>query len=278
MIIFRSSFILLLILHSVLITAQKNDSLEVYKVNRWTTGALGIGGLIVSQEMLKQFSNADPIPQSTIFSLNKSQVNSFDRRAVEQTNYEFASDAHKISDVMLTGSFLLPFTLFIDKKIRKDWLDITLMYLETQALASNMYVWAGPMLKERYRPISYYDTSQIGLDQLTLGRNRHSWFSGHVTNTATGTFFFAKVLTDYHPEWNGKWKIWAAAAVPPLVVGYLRYRALKHFPTDIMVGYLVGAGSGILIPHLHKRKDNNLKMSFFWDEQSKGLTARWTLR
>ena len=134
------------------------------------------------------------------------------------------------------------------------------------------------MLKERYRPVTYYNEGQIETDELTSGRNRHSWFSGHVTNTASGTFFFAKVLTDYHPEWSGKWKIWAVAAIPRAVVGYLRYRALKHFPTDIMVGYLVGAGSGILVPHLHKRKEGPLKMSFYSNGQSTGLTARLIIK
>jgi membrane-associated phospholipid phosphatase len=277
MTIIRTSIILLLIVYSVHVVAQKSDSTTVYKVNIWTTGALGIGGLVLSQEMLKKLSDAEPIPYSTIISLDKSQVNKFDRRALKQSNYEFASDAHNISVIMLTASFLLPFTLFIDRKIRKNWLDVTLMYIETQALASNLYIWTGPMLKERYRPITYYE-GKVDSDQLALGRNKHSWFSGHVTNTAAGTFFFAKVLTDYHPEWNGKWKIWAAAAIPPAVVGYLRYRALKHFPTDIIAGYLVGAGSGILIPHLHKRKDEKLKMSFYWNEESSGLKARWVLK
>ena len=27
---------------------------------------------------------------------------------------------------------------------------------------------------------------------------------------------------------------------------------MKHFPTDTMVGLIVGASTGILIPHLHK--------------------------
>ena len=65
----------------------------------------------------------------------------------------------------------------------------------------------------------------------------------------------AKVYTDYHPETEGKkWLFYAAALAPPVLVGYLRYKGLKHFPTDVLMGIAVGAASGILIPHLHKRK------------------------
>ena len=85
----RTALFLLITIYSLQILAQKNDSTTVYRVNRWTTGAIGIGGLIVSQEMLKQLSNAEAIPYSTIISLDKSQVNKFDRRALEQSNYEF---------------------------------------------------------------------------------------------------------------------------------------------------------------------------------------------
>ena len=270
--------ILLLDLSTVYGQSQ-NDTSEVYIINPWITGGIGIGGLLISQEMLKYLSNEDDIPESTINSLDKNNINSFDRRAVEQENYQYAEEAHNISNYWLAGAFILPITLFVDKKIRKDWLDISLLYLETQAISSNLYIWLGPMSFQRYRPITYYNDDQIDMISKTPGRNQHSFFSGHVSNTASGTFFFAKVLTDYHPEWNGKWKIWAAAAIPPAMVGYLRYRALKHFPTDILIGFIVGSGTGILVPHLHKKKGNkNLKMSLYLDEDNIGFNASWAIK
>ena len=67
----------------------------------------------------------------------------------------------------------------------------------------------------------------------------------------------AKVYSDYHPELGKKkWWLFAAAAIPPAFVGYFRYRGLKHFPTDVMVGTAIGAVSGILTPHIHKKKKN----------------------
>ena len=253
------------------------DSSKIYNVNRYWSAALGGAGILISQEMIRRMGGAEDIPKEEILALDKYDVNSFDRIALEQDNIEYRHEAHRISDYVLIGSVLLPITLFIDKKIRKHWLDVSLMYLESQALTANLYVLAGPTLIERFRPVTYYN-SEIDMNELIPGRNKHSWFSGQTANTATGTFFWAKVLTDFHPEWKGKWKIWAAAAVPPAYVGYLRYRALKHFPTDIIMGFIVGGGSGILIPHLHKKKElKRFNMSLYYNDEDIGFTARWVL-
>jgi membrane-associated phospholipid phosphatase len=71
--------------------------------------------------------------------------------------------------------------------------------------------------------------------------------------TAGASFFIAKVLNDYHPEWGSKrWLLFTGALIPPALVGYWRYRGLLHFPTDILIGTAVGAVTGTLTPHLHK--------------------------
>jgi membrane-associated phospholipid phosphatase len=47
--------------------------------------------------------------------------------------------------------------------------------------------------------------------------------------------------------------VWATAAAFPLVTGILRLTAGKHYPSDVLVGYLVGAATGILVPFAHQR-------------------------
>jgi membrane-associated phospholipid phosphatase len=90
----------------------------------------------------------------------------------------------------------------------------------------------------------------------------------------------AKVLWDYHPEWgNKRWWLWAAAMVPPAFVGYNRYKAYKHFPTDVIFGTAVGAAVGILNPQLHKirkNKKNSLSITPITGEYS-GLALRLKL-
>ena len=86
------------------------------------------------------------------------------------------------------------------------------------------------------------------------------FFSGHTSSSAYFSFFTAKVFADTHP--NSKWKpvVWGSAIALPAMTGYLRYKAGKHFPTDVIVGYGVGAAFGILIPELYKNKNFNLKV------------------
>jgi membrane-associated phospholipid phosphatase len=194
-----------------------------------------------------------------IVSLQKNNVWFYDRRALNQP-IDQRFNAQEISDWGLNISLFLPVLLFIDKEIRRSWYDIALLYLETQAINANLYTWFGPMITKRNRPFVYYEDIPVS-ERMEKGTT-DSFFSGHVSWTAGASFFMAKVLSDYHPEWGGKrWWLYAAALVPPVFVGYYRYRALKHFPTDMLVGGAIGAAVGILNPHLHKIKGGGSKVS-----------------
>ncbi|HZH68275.1 MAG TPA: phosphatase PAP2 family protein, partial [Chitinophagales bacterium] len=107
-------------------------------------------------------------------------------------------------------------------------------------------------LVQRTRPYVYYD--DVPMSEKIRKDARASFFSGHTSMTATGTFFSAMVYTQMHP--NSKWKplVWTGAAAFPLGVGLLRYSGGKHYWTDILTGYLVGATIGVLVPHLHKKR------------------------
>ncbi|MEM1358927.1 MAG: phosphatase PAP2 family protein, partial [Bacteroidota bacterium] len=120
--------------------------------------------------------------------------------------------------------------------------------------SSNAYAWSplGPRFNNRVRPVAYYEDVDFGLR--SQGNSRNSFFSGHANTTALGTFFFAKVLSDYNPQWNGRQRalLFGAAALPPIYVSWQRVRALKHFPSDTVMGLAVGAFFGIMTPQVHK--------------------------
>jgi membrane-associated phospholipid phosphatase len=66
--------------------------------------------------------------------------------------------------------------------------------------------------------------------------------------------------------------------VPPAVVGYNRLRAGRHFRSDVIVGFLVGGTSGIMVPELHRiGRKKNLTMEPFYSPQSTGVALRFTL-
>ncbi|MFK5857621.1 MAG: phosphatase PAP2 family protein [Bacteroidota bacterium] len=265
--------IIFLISCSILFNAdaqnKKPEHVKVYNLNYKIEIPVTIGLIAANYYGFGVIRRKPNLDANQINSLNKNDVWAFDRRALEQ-NYSYSSreKALAASDWGMNISIFLPSLLFLDKKIRKDWYDIILLYVETQFTGSNMYAYTGPMITERVRPFVYYP--EIPLEDKLGNGTTDSFFSGHTTLTATASFFMAKVISDYHPELGAKkWLLYAAALIPPTFVGYHRYRGLKHFPTDIAVGTVVGAAVGILIPHFHKiTRNSNVSLVPYTGEYS----------
>lgn len=197
-----------------------------------------------------------PLDSLTIINLDANNINWLDRSATRQDAF-FAHGARKISDVTLAFSLTLPFFLFTDKAIRKDWGDLILLYLETQAIVGNLYSWACVVNVDRIRPLVY--NPEVAWAERAGTRTKNAFYSGHTSHSASASFFAAKVYCDYHPELgNKKYLFYGLAAIPPVVTGFFRYKGLKHFPTDIMTGLAVGATTGILVPYIHRRTGPNL--------------------
>jgi membrane-associated phospholipid phosphatase len=147
----------------------------------------------------------------------------------------------------------------LDKRIRQDWGDVILLYLETQAIVGNLHTWGCVVHVDRIRPLAY--NPDVPWDEKTGKRTKNAFYSGHTSMSASASFFAAKVYCDYHPELgNRKYMVYSLALVPPALTGFFRYKGLKHFPTDVLTGILVGAGTGILVPHLHKITPANLSI------------------
>jgi len=224
---------------------------EVYAVKPILEGGLTIAGIAATTYMFQVINDKDDF---SVAGLERSNVPGIDRWALPD-NSSKSEQAKKDSDLLFYPSMALPFTLFFSQKIRKDWLDVSILYLEAQAINGLLFTTSplGPNFTDRRRPQAYL----TDLDGNTRGDggNLNSFFSGHVSTTATGTFFFAKVLSDYNPQWTGRQRALAygLASLPPLYVGVQRVRGLRHFPTDVAVGFGVGALVGILTPEIHKR-------------------------
>ncbi len=266
-----SALALLLFLN---IHGQDNKGREnnVYSINHKVEIPVTLGLFAVNYYGFGVLKRKPVLDSTEVISLNKNDVWAFDRVALNQS-HEQRFDAQNMSDISMNVSLMLPALLLIDREIRSDWFDIIVLYLETQAINSNLYTWTGPMIFNRSRPLVYYH--ELPMEERTASGTRNSFFSGHTSWTAGASFFTAKVYSDYHPELGGKkWLLFAAALIPPTIVGYYRIRALKHFPTDVIAGGAIGAAMGVLIPHLHKanRKNKNLSLLPFAGEYT-GLTA-----
>jgi membrane-associated phospholipid phosphatase len=210
-----------------------------------------------------------------ILALNRESISGIDYWALKQDPSK--TDAYlTYSNYVLTLSVALPVALMFDKRMRRDWYDLLLMYMETLTITTNIYEWSflGPTFQNRFRPITYYD--QLTYEQRQSGNNRNSFYSGHVATAAVSTFFFAKVYCDYNPDLgNNKYLLYGAAMIPPLILGYCRVKALRHFPSDVMVGIGIGALCGIIIPEFHRFQDKNISLGLYSSSEATGIAVKW---
>ncbi len=259
------------------VTAQKEDTIthpKVYKMNyAWDIPITSVG-FISNFLGLYSLRDKPSLTEEEISVLNRNDIWAFDRGATYFEPYE--GNAQVISDRTMQVSIVLPALLMFDPKIRKDWPDLLLLYLEAHAISANFYTWGGPRFTNRIRPYIY--NPDVPLYKKLGSGTTDSFFSGHTSTTAVSTFFMAKVFCDYHPEFSGgkKFLIYLGAAIPPAITGFFRYHAGKHFPTDILSGMAVGALCGVLIPELHRIKHNDkVRVSVLPTSNGFGLVCRF---
>ncbi|MBX2817404.1 MAG: phosphatase PAP2 family protein [Saprospiraceae bacterium] len=173
------------------------------------------------------------------------------------------------SDKLLYVSLVLPGMLLIDHNSRADFFRWGLMYAQTLLLVQGITDVTKYAVK---RPRPY--TLALGRqneDYLLSANDRASFFSGHTSASAASSFFFARTFADYYPRSPFKNYVWGAAIAIPAMTGYLRVRAGKHYPSDVLVGYAVGALVGLAIPQLHKKQKISKRMRLRLGGQSVGL-------
>lgn len=251
-------------------TIINNNYTSPYQLD--TKREVGLLSLALGTQLagITVINNIEPLTIAEIELLQPSQIKGFgfDRKTVRH----FSAKAHHTSDFFLFGSMALPVVLMADKNIRKDFWKVSTMASEAFLLNAGLTTLVKGTV-QRTRPYAY--NPLVSVEEKMTKTARTSFFSGHTSAVSVLSFFSAKVYTDYHPE--SKWKpmIWTAAAVIPATTGYLRYRAGKHFPTDVIVGYGVGAAIGILIPHLHRsNKVRKFKVSPMAGGDVVGLSLR----
>jgi len=254
------AIIFLFLFSLVNVNSQQKDSLDnrVYKVKALIDIPITTVTLATNLYGFKVTDQKPRLDSATIFSLDPNDINRFDRSATQQ-NVDFAPTARKLSDIGMYVSYGLPFILLADQEIRKDWAPLLLLYLETEAIVGNLFSWGAAVHIDRIRPLVY--NPDVPYEEKIFKRNKNSFYSGHTSTSAASSFFVAKVYCDYHPELGRrKFLIYSIAIIPPAFTGFMRYKGMKHFPTDVMTGIAVGAVTGILVPHLHKNKNKNFAM------------------
>lgn len=104
----------------------------------------------------------------------------------------------------------------------------------------------------RPRPYVYSDDPRIKAYADSQGKDSHlSFFSGHASTTfaasVAGSYLFAQASSDR----SARAGVWGFELALAAATARLRTRAGKHFYSDVIVGAIVGAGVGYLVPRLH---------------------------
>src|SRR5690606_2994183 len=244
-------FFLLISFNYNLYSQQTNDSpyeTDLLKDGIWI--ATGIG-LNVAGVMLIQ--NKPGLTEAGLNALSKDDIWGVDRWAAGNYSEKANSDSY----IPMFTSFALPLALMLNQNERSHAGQISVLFIESMATTGALFsITAG--LVQKSRPLVY--NTSIPAEERMDNDEQRSFYAGHTAATASATFFAAKVFHDFNPDSPWKPVVWGVAAAIPATVGYLRIRAGKHFLTDNLIGYALGAASGIIIPEIHKKKNKNVEI------------------
>jgi len=203
-----------------------------------------IGGLGLSFVLGK---NIKPLTPEERARLDRQNVPLFDRWACQN----FSPKADKISDIFLGVCAASPLLMYASSNLGRDqrW-TYALMYLETGILTYSITE-ITKCLVGRIRPF-LYNSEVSWQDKVSSSNARKSFFSGHTSISFASTVFLAYTYSAFYPESRWRPVVWGAGLSAATLVGVLRILSGKHFPTDVLVGALVGSFIGFVIPKLHK--------------------------
>lgn len=224
---------------------QAQQAPSPYKTRFAVDGPITLGAGAVAGLGLYLIQQKDGLTDAELAALNKNDVPKIDRWAAGN----YSEDWQLASDLGCYPTLVIaPGLLALNDKVRSRYGQVLGLYLQTLAAADASFTLAAGTTY-RYRPFLY---GTEGGSSRNSKISTNSFFAGHTTHTAAATFFAAKVLHDFNPGYKGEVLVWTAAAAVPAFVAYTRIEAGKHFLTDNLLGYTVGAGLGILVPQLHK--------------------------
>lgn len=240
----------------------------VYKLKPARDIPVFLAGAAWSGYAFTKIYSKDRSSESKILSLDKKDINGFDRWAVRPHSEKVGKNSNHI----FHGSMALPFFFLAFRDTRTDFLKLSFLYLEAMSITGLLYT-GSVYLTDRFRPYAY--SEETPMTWRTRGGAKNSFYAGHVALVATSTFFMAKVYADYNPDSKIKWVFYGLAGAATGTMAYLRHRGGFHFPSDIILGVIQGTLTGILVPHFHKNKlfkDPDLSLLPYSNGKANGLT------
>ncbi|MEM1320807.1 MAG: phosphatase PAP2 family protein [Bacteroidota bacterium] len=224
-----------------------------YKFSWKGDGLVGGIGLTILGGSVLINKKVQPITEEEWKQLTRDDVWAFDRVATTREWANKGAKARKLSDALLMSSVMLPFAASISRGSSGDFRAAGLLSLETMVINVGLTNLTKGLVK-RKRPYTYNHEEvpwEIMRKQNLLD-SRRSFFSGHTSVSSSMYVLGAKMYSDFNPNSDLRPVVWTTAFVIPAITGWMRVRGGKHYPTDVITGFLVGSAVGFLVPHFHK--------------------------
>ena len=216
-----------------------------YRLNPYTDGAMLAAGAVGCSSYIWGRNSVEPYTGNDLLSLDKNNVNTIDRSAAGR--WSSASDT--ASTYLLCTISIMPLAYAADAGVRDRWYTLLLMYAESFMLCAGVTETLKVSV-HRTRPF-VYGSSAPDNEKLSAD-GRKSFPSGHTSISFNTAVFSSMVFSDLYPSSAWRPAVWAVSLSAVTCVGYLRFRAGKHFPSDIAAGACIGAASAAIAVYSHR--------------------------
>ncbi|TDN82152.1 PAP2 superfamily protein [Salegentibacter sp. 24] len=234
---------------SLVVTTYAQDS--PYTTKAWEDAAYITGAIGLNILGFTFIQNKEALTEAEVAELDKNDIAGINRWAAG--NYSEKADA--ASYIPFYAALGMPLAFLPSQAERNNFGQISVLFVETMATTGVFYTMSAGLV-DKSRPLVY--NKELPISERTEAGAQRSFIAGHTAVAAAGSFFAAKIFNDFHPNSKAVPYVWGGAAGFSVLMGYLRTKAGKHFLTDNIAGMLVGAASGILIPELHKKGNENI--------------------
>lgn len=248
----RKFFLGYCVLCVVSVAAQNNFP---YSFNKTSAMITAVGAITQSAA----FAILDPkLAEADIRMLEPESVNWLDRGATRN----YSERAHTQSDYTLNVLMVAPAAIGaaeLHQSGLKNSLIYGGMYIETFLLTNGVKDLTKDIV-QRTRPVFY--NVDLSITERTAianeGDARTSFYSGHTAVAFSSAVFLASTHDEIFDAPIRSTIIWSGALGLATTTGYLRYKAGKHFPSDILAGAVIGSAIGYWVPKMHMKSSKSL--------------------
>jgi len=271
--------LLLALLFSSLNPAQAQDRSFPYSLGKQDLVLLPLGlGMVSLGSSLGDAT--DPITREEISRLHQSDVNGFDRSATDNWSPAWGGRSDEYRDWLVRGAFLFLGAEGVNALAHRRFAEVAtlgVMFGELYLFTAGA-TYMTKAIVGRKRP--YVFNPDMSVDErfhiASSDGNEvfFSFFSGHASAAFATAAFASTLFMDIHGKSVWSHLVWGSTLTFAALTGYSRVKAGVHYPSDVIVGAMVGSAIGHLVPRLH-RKGAEGRVSLLASPTSIGVRLRF---